>query len=173
MGLSTKTIHMISRGNESMFRLFSDSTSTESAQHASFLQTRGRVFLVMAVVALALAITGGITALSTLAAGRPHLKVNPTFVGIPGDGPNCNGPHGNNWVCHVTISEAVGAQGKLHWTTSSDTPSTTTTTFSPSSGTLSPGQQVRVTITTSFCGGFAHFFFKGPSNTVKVTYQCG
>jgi hypothetical protein len=156
-----------------MFRLFSRSSSNESAQCTSFSQTRSRVFLVIAVVALALAITGGLTTFSIFAAGGPHLKVNPTFVGIPGDGPNCNGPHGNNWVCHVTISEAIGAQGKLHWTTRSDTPSTTTTTFSPSSGTLSPGQQVRVTITTSFCGGFAHFFFKGPSNTVKVTYLCG
>lgn len=156
-----------------MFRLFSRSSSNESAQCTSFFQTRSRVVLVIAVVALALAITGGLTAVATFAVGGPHLKVNPTFVGIPGDGPNCNGPHGNNWVCHVTISEAAGAHGKLHWTTSSDTPSTTKTTFSPSSGTLSPGQKVRVTITTSFCGGFAHFFFKGPSNTVKVTYLCG
>ncbi len=156
-----------------MFRFFSRSASNESAQRTSFFQARSRVFLVIAVVALALAITGSLTAVSTFASGGPRLKVDPTFVGIPGDGPNCNGPHGNNWVCHVTISEAAGAQSKLHWTTSSDTPSTTTTTFSPSSGTLSPGQKVRVTITTSFCGGYAHFFFKGPSNTVKVTYLCG
>src|SRR5437868_5225648 len=156
-GLNLNASYKISRGNESMFRLFSRSSSNESAQRASFRQTRGRVFLVIGVVVLAFAITGSLPAVSTFAAGGPHLKVNPTFVGIPGDGPNCNGPHGNNWVCHVTISEAAGAQGKLHWTTSSDTPSTTTTTFSPSSGTLSPGQQIRVTITTASCGGFAHF----------------
>src|SRR5438045_3576328 len=98
--------HMISRGNESMFRLFSRSSSNESAQCTSFFQTRSRVFLVLAIVALALAITGSLTAISTRAAGGPHLKVNPTAIGIPGDGPNCNGPYGNNWVCHVTVSEA-------------------------------------------------------------------
>src|SRR5436309_2883377 len=85
MSLSTKTTHMISRGNESMFRLFSRSISNESAQRTSFLETRGRVFLAIAVVALALAITGGLTALSTLAAGGPRLKVNPIAIGIPGD----------------------------------------------------------------------------------------
>jgi hypothetical protein len=156
-----------------MFRLFSRSASNKSAQRTSFLETRGRVFLVLAIVALALAITGSLTVVSTRAASGPHLKVNPTAIGIPGDGPNCNGPYGNNWVCHVTVSEAADAHGKLHWTTSSDVPATTTATFSPSHGTLSPGQKVRVTITTTFCGGYAHFFFKGPANTVTVTYQCG
>ncbi|MFZ0920992.1 MAG: hypothetical protein WAN83_13055, partial [Candidatus Dormiibacterota bacterium] len=57
-----------------------------------------RSLKVLAIVVAAL----GIAATTTLsaAAGSSVLKVTPTFVGAPGDGPHCNRPDpiANTWV---------------------------------------------------------------------------
>ena len=100
----------------------------------------------------------------------PLLKVMPKQVGIPGDGSNCKGvlPNGTS-VCHVRVSETVSSSEPIHWSTRSDFPAK----FSPSSGDLSPGQSVQVTITTKFCGGYTHFYFVGPHNVATVRFQCG
>jgi hypothetical protein len=105
------------------------------------------------------------------AAGVPTLKVVPKNVGIPGDGINCNGPHGGPfaWICHVTLTELKSSSKPLHWFTRSDLAAR----FTPASGNLSPGESVRVEIATNACGGFTNFYFVGPKNVETVQYQCG
>jgi len=104
------------------------------------------------------------------ASGNPTLKVVPKNVGIPGDGINCKSilPNGTS-VCHVTLTETLSSGKPLNWFTRSDFPAK----FAPSSGRLSPGQSVKVTITTRFCGGFTNFYSVGPKNVATTTFQCG
>lgn len=120
---------------------------------------------------LSLAFLFGVVSLPAFAAtGQPTLKVVPKNVGIPGDGINCKGILANGTsVCHVTLTETKSSSKGLHWFTRSDFPAK----FSPSSGNLTPGQSVQVTITTKFCGGFTNFYFVGPKNVATVTFQCG
>ncbi len=104
------------------------------------------------------------------ASGSPTLKVVPKNVGIPGDGIDCKGILSNGTsVCHVTLTETVSSGKSLHWFTRSDFPAM----FSQSNGNLKPGQSVKVTITTRFCGGYTNFYFVGPKNVATVTFQCG
>ena len=119
-----------------------------------------------------LALVFGAASFPVLAAtGTPTLKVVPKNVGIPGDGINCNGPHSGafTWICHVTLTELKSSSRPLHWFTRSDRPAK----FTPANGNLSPGQSVKVTIATNFCGGFTNFYFVGPKNVATVQYQCG
>ena len=120
---------------------------------------------------LTLMLVFSVSSLPALAASvLPTLKVSPKNVGIPGDGINCKGITSKGVsVCHVTLTETVSSSKPLHWFTRSDFPAT----FSPSNGNLSPGQSVKVTITTRFCGGFTNFYFVGPKNVATVTFQCG
>jgi hypothetical protein len=103
--------------------------------------------------------------------GTPTLKVVPKYVGIPGDGINCSGPHSGafTWICHVTLTELKSSSRPLHWFTRSDRPAK----FTPDHGNLSPGQSVQVEIATNACGGFTNFYFVGPKNVATVQYQCG
>ena len=123
------------------------------------------------VALLSLVLVFGAASSPVLAAsGRPTLKVTPKKVGIPGDGINCKGILRNHTsVCHVTLTETASSKESLHWFTRSDFPAT----FNPSSGNLNPGQSVRVSITTRFCGGYTNFYFVGPKNVATVTFQCG
>jgi len=109
--------------------------------------------------------------LPALAASNiPTLKVSPKNVGIPGDGINCKGITSKGVsVCHVILAETARSGKPLHWSTGSDFPAS----FSPSNGYLTPGQSVKISITTSFCGGFTNFYFVGPKNVATVTFQCG
>lgn len=100
---------------------------------------------------------------------NPMLVVTPTSIGTPGDGTNCS-----NYVppvtCTVTLSESSNSQSSLNWNTSNGG---INATFSPASGSLSPGQTIKVTITTSSCGGSWPLYFEASWNTVTVTYSCG
>ena len=135
---------------------------------------RGRLPRLLWGVAMifSLALVFGVASFPVLAAtGTPTLKVVPKNVGIPGDGINCNGPHKGafTWICHVTLTEVKSSSKPLHWFTRSDQPAR----FTPANGNLSPGQSVKVTIATNFCGGFTNFYFVGPKNVATVQYQCG
>jgi hypothetical protein len=96
----------------------------------------------------------------------PTLTVNPP--GVSGCPQNSDG----SWTCTLTLSLTQGSQGTLPWTSSSDLPGVT---FSPASGTLSPGQPVQVSINIPFkdCTKGNMFFAGQNSNTVTVTWTCG
>jgi hypothetical protein len=114
----------------------------------------------------------------TMIAARPAdaalsvLKVTPTFIGAPGDGPECSRPNptANTWVCHVTVSEKASSSLPLRWSATSVSGATS---FSPSRGTVSPGQSISVKVTTHLCGGYYRFKFATKQNTVVVVYTCG
>jgi FlaG/FlaF family flagellin (archaellin) len=99
----------------------------------------------------------------------PMLVITPTSIGIPGDGTNCSS-YLSPVTCTVTLSESSSSQSSLNWNTSNGG---TDATFSPSSGILSPGQTIQVTITTSYCGRSLALYFEASWNTVTVTYSCG
>lgn len=131
---------------------------------------RSRALRMMA-AAGALAVICAFTS-SQAAAASATLQVRPTFIGAPGDGPHCSRPNpiANTWVCHVTVSETSGSSMPLQW---SATSVSGRTSFSPSHGTLAPGNSTKVKITTHLCAGYFKFKFAGPQNTVVVTYTCG
>ena len=157
-----------------MFHRVSKSTSSEPShkRHIGGLKW-GIVAILIALVAIGTSTAALAASASSASASVDHralLKVVPKNVGIPGDGINCKGvlPNGTS-VCHVTLTERVSSSKPLHWFTRSDFPAK----FSPANGNLSPGQSVKVIITTKFCGGFTNFYFVGPKNVATVTFQCG
>jgi hypothetical protein len=121
-------------------------------------------------LAAGISVLGLATPLDGSASGTAVLKVSPTSVYAPGDGAGCTAnPSNNQWTCHVTVSETKASSKSLNWSAVGDS----ATTITPSSGSLSPGQHVHVTIVTTDCGGYFHWKFVGPQNTVGVRYQCG
>src|SRR5437588_10954045 len=161
-----------SKENESMFRRFSRSTSSEAFPKRPMRGLKwGTVALLLALVAIGTS-SAALAASRTSASvdTRPLLKVVPRNVGIPGDGINCKGILSNGTsVCHVTLTERVSSSKPLHWFTRSDFPAM----FSPSNGDLTPGQSVQVTITTKFCGGYTNLYFVGAKNGPTVTFAFG
>lgn len=105
-------------------------------------------------------------------ASSSALKVTPTFIGAPGDGPECSRPNptANTWVCHVTVSEKGSSSLPLRWSATSVSGATM---FSPARGTVSPGHGTSVKVTTHLCGGYYRFKFTTTQNTVVVVYTCG
>ena len=150
-----------------MFHRDSRSSSSETSRKRLGGLKWGIVAILIALVAIGSS-TAALAASSS--SGLDLLKVVPRNVGIPGDGINCKGvlPNGTS-VCHVTLTEVKSSHSSLHWFTRSDYPAK----FNPSNGNLSPGQSVKVIITTSFCGGYTNFYFVGPKNVATVTFQCG
>lgn len=116
----------------------------------------------------------GVAATTALpaSAGSAVLKVTPTFVGAPGDGPHCGRPNpiADTWVCHVTVNETSSSSAPAHWWATSVSGYTS---FSPSHGTVRPGHSTTVKITTHLCGGYFKFKFASAQNTVAVVYTCG
>ncbi|HZR42200.1 MAG TPA: hypothetical protein VFB12_18915 [Ktedonobacteraceae bacterium] len=114
---------------------------------------------------------------STAHAAKPadssesQLIITPTQIGIPGDGTNCS-TYKPPVTCTITLSEPADAQDGLSW---SATPSTgdKSSTISPSWGTLSPGESITITITTSLCGGRWSYYFTAEGVTTPVVYSCG
>jgi hypothetical protein len=96
----------------------------------------------------------------------PILAVSPA-----GLGPNNCILGKDSWTCTVTLSLASGFQGNLNWSASSNL---SDVAFTPSSGTLAPGQSVRVTISISdvTCPATTTLSFEGPRNTVDVAWSC-
>ena len=153
-----------------MSRFFHQGNKREPSRTTSFLAPISRFTWVFATLLSLVLVFGAVSLPAFAASGLPTLKVVPKNVGIPGDGIDCKGILSNETsVCHVTLTETVSSGKPLHWFTRSDFPAT----FSPSSGNLSPGQSVKVSITTHFCGGYTNFYFVGPKNVATVTFQCG
>ncbi len=91
----------------------------------------------------------------------PKLSVSPTSFSVPN---NCQGsPTGGSWICSTTLTN-VG-KTSLSWSASGNAPS-----VSPSSGKLSPGDSVVVSITVG-CSNYT-VTFSGPANSVDVTVNC-
>jgi len=102
---------------------------------------------------------------------KPTLVVTPTAIGIPGDGTNCS-TYGPPVTCTITLSEPSNAQGGLSWSATTST-GDNKSTITPSSGTLSPGQSITVTITTPLCGGRWSYYFIVDGVATAVVYSCG
>src|SRR2546428_2860198 len=144
-----------------MFHRVSRSSSSETSPKRLGGLKWGIVAILIALVAIGTSTAALAASASSASASVDHralLKVVPKNVGIPGDGINCKGilPNGTS-VCHVTLTELKSSGSSLHWFTRSDFPAK----FSPANGNLNPGQSVKVTITTKFCGGFTNFYFVG------------
>jgi hypothetical protein len=109
---------------------------------------------------------------SAFAAGTQMLKVTPTLIGPPGDATGCHvNRQQNGYICTVVVSETANSQGSLQWKGRARFASDFV--INPNHGTLSPGQQVTVTIIPAICGGNFPLYFIGPQNTVKLIFTCG
>ena len=108
----------------------------------------------------------------------PTLTVTPTF--FKADSPNCQGGI-DNPQCVVTVGESQESVGAITWHVSSDI--SDTITYSPSTGTLKPGETMQVRITTLPCqNGSFTFTGTGPKtgqgnetrdpNPVTIRWQC-
>lgn len=91
------------------------------------------------------------------------LSVNPTSFSSS----NCSN-NGKTWVCAATLT----SNGTLSWYATSNDPSAIS--FSPSSGTVSPGSPATVTIYIPYsCPSSATLDFVGQgANTVQATWSC-
>jgi streptogramin lyase len=101
------------------------------------------------------------------------LTVTPTSLyGTFGTGGPCKkalGLRNQNYICKVTLTETAGSQGNLTWSARADI----VATFSPSGGTLSPGQSSTVSISNLNCGAVGTLTFWGGQNPVTVAWQGG
>lgn len=101
--------------------------------------------------------------------GSVILDLKPASTSIVGK-TNCI-DLGGLFNCHTQIFSKASNPGPLHWTASTDMPGQIT--FSPSIGTLAPGQSILVTIfvpDTDCTHG--QFFFRGQSNMHTITWAC-
>ena len=89
----------------------------------------------------------------------PTWTVSPTNLDVT----NCSGS--STWTCIVTLAEDANSQVGITWSPSSDQ---SQVTFSPRGGTLSPGQSVKVTISSIPCS-HANFTFTGSGGSQPVT----
>jgi hypothetical protein len=132
-----------------------------------------------ALVALGL----GFSPPTTSPAGGAILKISPTvfsvgdvITGVPCKYTSSNG----TFVCTLTISAPASAGKPLSWYAEDESDagqgSGGIATFSPSQGSVKPGQAMKVTITTSDCGGVEAWFFFGNvshAGVISVIYGCG
>ena len=82
----------------------------------------------------------------------------------------CTQNSDGSYACVSTLALAPGSQGKLNWSVST---TVSGVTFSPSSGTLSPGSSLSVTanIPASICSG--SFIYSGQNaNAVSIPWSC-
>jgi serine/threonine protein kinase len=97
----------------------------------------------------------------------PSLVVSPNSLNAQSDCTRRNG-----WVCTVTLTLAAGSQSPLNWSVSSN--GMTGVSFKPSSGTLSSGESMVVTIFVpkTHCATQASFIFSGSSSSIYVPWSC-
>lgn len=94
------------------------------------------------------------------------LRVSPAGFRAGG---NCTSG-GGGWTCMATVRETGSSQGSLNWSASS---SLGGVSFSPSGGTLSPGESSMVTIfVPSGDCSYGIFTFTGQMNTVSRVWSC-
>lgn len=97
----------------------------------------------------------------------PGLSVSPTSLSQQST--NCTAS-GNSYQCTVTLSESTSSKAKVNWAGSS---TLSGVSFSPASGTLSPGQSTTVTISAIPCqNGSFSFSGSGGTSTVSVSWSC-
>jgi hypothetical protein len=108
---------------------------------------------------------------STASPSPPILAVTPSGFSVPGDS-NCTYDATAGWSCTAALSSLVTAQSNLDWTSASS--GISNVSFSPSSGTLTPGQNTSVTISipNTACPANATFTFSGPANNVALAWSC-
>jgi hypothetical protein len=101
-------------------------------------------------------------------AAQPILDLRPSSMSIVGH-LDCN--RGQTFICFARVLSRPDAQRSLNWFAFTNVPGNIG--FSPSSGSLGPGQSVLVTITVPFndCTQ-GLFFFRGPINTHTITWAC-
>lgn len=94
------------------------------------------------------------------------LKASPSSLNGNTD---CKYAASAGWSCVVTLSNTSN-QSSLNWSASSSGAS-----FRPSQGTLSPGQTTQVSVSVpanTVCPTKIDLAFKGPANTVHVSWSC-
>ena len=101
-------------------------------------------------------------------AAPPILDLRPSSMSIVGH-LDCN--RGQTFICFARVLSRPDAQRSLNWFAFTNVPGHIG--FSPSGGSLGPGQSVLVTITVPFndCTP-GLFFFRGPINTHTITWAC-
>jgi hypothetical protein len=101
-------------------------------------------------------------------AAQPILDLRPSSMSIVGH-LDCN--KGQTYICFARVLSRPDAQRPLNWFAFTNVPGHIG--FSPSGGSLGPGQSVLVTITVPFndCTP-GLFFFRGPINTHTITWAC-
>ena len=120
----------------------------------------------------------------------PMVVVSPTSFAA---NTSCTSASDEDWTCIATLANQSGhcpasfsfrgpantvtvpwncTATNLSWSADSDL---SDVTFTPPSGTLAPGQSVRVTISVPdvTCPATTTFSFEGPGNTVNVPWSCG
>jgi plastocyanin len=78
---------------------------------------------------------------------------------------------GSAYSCAMTLAETAGSPGTVSWTASSDL---SNVSFSPASGTLSPGQSISVTVAGIPCQSGSFLFSGPPALTLNAltTWSC-
>ena len=113
------------------------------------------------------------TLIPTPPQGPVILDITPNVTGIVGSNTKqCTPPLlSNTYICTVHVMARSSNPAPLHWV--AFTTVANDITFTPSSGTLTPGQNILVTvyIPKSDCKKGA-FTFRGPSNTHSITWSC-
>lgn len=101
-------------------------------------------------------------------AAPPILDLQPLSMSIVGH-LDCN--KGATYVCFARVLSRASNQRNLNWFASTNVPGHIF--FSPSGGTLAPGQSILVTIDVPFNACTQGlFFFHGPINTHTITWAC-
>jgi hypothetical protein len=96
----------------------------------------------------------------------PNINVSPQSL----DTSNCTN-NNNSWTCIVTLSETADSQGNVNWSVMSDLSGVEY--FPSSSGILSPGDSIMITITKISCQS-GSFIFSGMEGEtpVGVSWSC-
>src|SRR6266567_1827500 len=147
---------------------YSPSSGTLSAGQKTPVTVTIADMVCPASITLSFLVSGGNALDVPWACGAPMLTASTSQHNCP---PDDNG----NFVCNDTLALAPGSQGDLNWSASagSDLPGAA---FSPSNGTLSPGQPVQVTVTipAGDCptGHYSYTAVGDAANAVSVTWHC-
>ena len=101
----------------------------------------------------------------------PILTGSPNGFSVPGDA-NCSYDVNSGWTCVASLNSYKSAPVNLDWTASST--GVSGVSFTPQSGTLTPGQTAKVTISipNTACPTGADFTFTGPGNTFDIPWNC-
>lgn len=142
-----------------------------------------RILLIAVTMAAVVSLVGGGVALAS-GTQPARLVVSPTMAGPGGDSntPDCGSRYS---TCKEILSEPGNASSPVAWSVSGDSvdsPGYAPESFSPSHGTIKPGQSVTVTVTNMDCDAEGLWLFNGiPTISAQnhgevgaaVIYTCG